>query len=434
MTTTVRVLGGTEINGSATLITVDDVNFLVDYGMNMDKSDRESGIFEFPPIPEGVKIDYLLITHAHMDHSGGLYELMRSHYPYVVASAPTMAFAEKLIRNTYHLAPGQQITPNNRLYLAEPMKTYQIKNVKVTFVPNGHVRGGSAIVFETPDTKIMVSGDLSNLDLPTVSGFKTEDVAQTKPQILFLESTYGNQIFPPREAEERKMAEAVTETVKEVNSRRGNVLIPAFAFGRATDVAKMLANYGIHVNVDGMAIPMTETMAEKELLWGNDIPFDFHKNIHRVYNSNSLIQGKGKVVIAPSGWGVGGIVMKYLYHWLPDPNNAVFFPGPFQKHLAAELLKPETTKAFVSFMERDRRRGEKIVAAEIFKGARVEKFLLSSHADQNGLVKFAAASGAKTIVLHHGDTAPKIALKARLEKDIAGVTVKIAEEGQVFEF
>lgn len=53
MTTTVRVLGGTEINGSATLITVDDVNFLVDYGMNMDKSDRESGIFKIPADPRG---------------------------------------------------------------------------------------------------------------------------------------------------------------------------------------------------------------------------------------------------------------------------------------------------------------------------------------------------------------------------------------------
>jgi len=429
MPTTIQVLGGTTIGGSAILVSVNGVNILIDYGMDMDKSDRDSGVFAFPPIPEGIKIDFVCLTHAHMDHAAGIKELVSSYNPYFFASAPTMAFAEKLIRDTYRMKWYEQVTPNNRFKSAQPYVAYNVgKDCNATFYPNGHVKGSSSILLKTPDAKILVSGDLNDLDLPTVSGFKAEVIAEASPDILFMESTYGNQIFPSREAENRRLVAAVREVI----NPGGNVLIPSFAFGRSTDIALLLAKNGIHVNLDGMTIRMTRMMEQRDLLWGNDIRFDYSPYIHFVRDSSDVIRRKGQVVIASSGWCVGGKVMEYLLSWLPSSNNAVFFPGPFQKHLALELLKPETQEVLISYETRDHR-GKKQPASElVFKRARVEKFWLSSHADQNGLVKFAMASGAKTIVLQHGDSPAKIALKARLEKEIPGITIKIAEENEIF--
>ncbi len=443
MTAKITLLGGSDVGGSATLIQTPETTFLVDYGMIMDDNRRrESRQFTVPQIPEDVNIDFVLITHAHLDHSGGVVEILKKYYANIVASEPTFIFAEKLLRDSYR-TQNDTLIPTNKRITVEPNREYKLSgSVTCKFIPAGHTRGASSILVKVDGKKILFSGDISNLDLPTVAGFKTDMFAGLEPDMLFLESTYGGNTFPSRENELQRMVDAI----KDITSRGGNVLVPAFSFGRAQDVALELAERGVRNFIDGkMSIIFTQTMNDNHLLWGNDKLYCYHNLIRfvrsrgykmvkgrRHYNnqdpSDQLIRGAGNVVVAASGWLLGGKAMKYLKYWLSNPQNAVFFPGPFQKYTAADLLDPKVTEIRIPDPE-DRSQFNKAIIT-VPKKAKIDRFLLSSHADQNGLAEYARAIMPKKIILCHGSAEARAGLQKKLE--LLALT-EIAVDGQEFE-
>jgi Cft2 family RNA processing exonuclease len=412
----VTLLGGAEIDGSATLIETSESVFLVDYGMVMENGDSNSDSADSPKVHEipPKKIDFCFLTHAHLDHSGGILELLK-RYPKctVVCSYPTWHFAQQLLADTYRRA-GRKCQIGQRWLFVEPNKNYHLGagELKVKFIPNGHCRGSSAILIETEGKRIMFSGDISDVDLPTVSGFRERDFSNINPDILFLESTYGNQKFPPREEEEERLV----EEVKKVVSSGGNVLIPAFAFGRAQDIASVLVKNGLRVFIDGMAQKIISQMRE-EMLWGNDRFFFGYRSIKFVRQPRrkitrrkitptffDIIGSRGKIVVASPGWLQGGTSLRYLYYWIYGPRNAIFFTGSFQKYTAAELLEND----FITVPHPEDPKREKIV---LTKNAQVERFFLSSHADQDGLLKFAKLVNPSHIILYHGSKEARTALR-----------------------
>lgn len=449
----VELLGGSTIDGNAALVETPQTTFLVDYGMMMEdnssSSVKDSGNGSNPgvkihPIPGRVeKIDFCLVTHAHLDHSGGIVELLKK-YPAcsIVCSLPTHVFAQTLLSDVYRRIYAKAEIPSNRIIQVDPCKNYKLAaGVNVRFIPNGHCRGSGSIVLEInvggKKVVMMFSGDLSDQNLPMVSGFREHDFAGINPDVLFMESTYGNQIFPPRKEEERRLV----GKIKKVIAVGGNVLIPAFSFGRAQDVAQTLAQNGIKTLMDGMTAAIARTMREQSLLWGNDEVFKYHdsikfvqsrrvimkgrrKIVKKINRFNDVVGGIGNVVVSSSGWLQGGMSTKYLYYWLENPKNAVFFPGPFQKYAAAELIKPETEEITIP----DPKNPDPIT---LHKKARVERFILSSHADQNGLLAFARLVNPKRLILYHGDPEAKAALA---EKTRGLAPTEISEPGQVFEF
>ncbi len=456
--------GGSEIGGSLYRIHYQNgINDLVDCGMIMSGSEKERGVIKTPMLPDGMKIRYIFITHAHLDHSGGVVELLSS-YPEATAvmTSSTLVMTEMLLRDAYGYSRKSDVAliPEDRVKIIKQAMSYELApDLKVTFWPNGHVRGSALVIIRADGKTVVFSGDLGHEDLPTVSGYNLSRFSGLEPDALFLESTYGEMELPPREEE---VARLVKEC-KKVARNGGNVLIPAFAFGRSADVAISLAKSGIKVYLDGMAVHMMDQMIDNpDAKWGNDKAIHPHYNIFYVMDWESrldLLRGLGKVVIASSGWLIGGKSTAYLKWWLNRKENAVFFPGPFQKYAAEELLKPETRSITITdpdtrclscrgwlksvkvksgdkdiyVCKKCRTKYGELPKITLIKRARCERFLISSHSGQSGLVRFAQELKPAKIVLTHGEQESKASLKERFGKDMPLTPVEIGYDGQEVE-
>ena len=434
----------TGVTGSCHLITTENHKILLDCGQFQGGKAQEE--LNYEPFPfDPAEIEYLVLSHAHIDHCGRIPLLVKRGFKgKIYCTDPTADLLEVMLIDSGHIHEQEaewQNRKNERAGrpLVEPLYTekdaedslqYVVPvrydqmvdlndEMRVVFNDAGHILGSAIIelfISENDNvSKIVFSGDLGVMDRPILNN----PTIIKKADCLIMETTYGNRLHPENALDVKRLMDIIRDTAK----RGGNTIIPSFAVGRTqeliyelnrvidTDSEYRAAFENLKVYVDSpMAATATEVFKNnaqafdeetKEYISKGDNPLDF-KNLKFTRTSEESqwlnIDKEPKVIISASGMCEAGRIRHHLKHNLYDARNSIVFVGyQAEGTLGRNLIDGQ--KEVTLF-------GEKIqVNAQIHN---LEGF--SGHADQEGLMSWLKGfqKVPKQIFLVHGEPQSKI--------------------------
>ena len=462
------------VTGSNFLVEAAGKKFLVDCGMFQGKAELEienDEPFEFNP----AEIDFMLLTHAHIDHSGRIPKLYNEGFRNkVYTHKATCDLCSIMLPDSGHIQEMEiqwknkkrkrlGLAPIPPLYTAmdaakcleifEPVNYDEIieidENIHVRFNDAGHMLGSAVIEVwikeDGKETKIVFTGDLGNNDIPLLDS----PTMINSTDYLVMESTYGSRLHMKSENKAKDFLNIVSETIE----KGGKVIIPSFAVGRTQEILYELNNLKdqhkddeefqkkyseimkVPVYVDSpLAISATEVFKEnmnlfdeatQTLIASGDNPLEFPdlKFTATADESKALNESPDScIIISASGMCEVGRIKHHLKHSLWNPNDTILFVG----YQAPGTLGYKIVN------------GEKMVkifGEEIAVNARVEYLEgYSGHADQEWLMNFIYSfiDKPKHIFLVHGEEEAQEVLKNKiLEETNIGVT--IPDLGETYE-
>jgi len=311
--------------------------------------------------------------------------------------------------------------------------------VRATYYPAGHILGASSVLIQTDDGSVLISGDVSKSPQLTVGGFDWSKLRPGSVDAVVCESTYGGRAHTSRFGEERRLISQVSQIVE----RKGTVLIPAFALGRAQEIILLMARAfekgelpDIPVFVDGMVRSMCRvywnhtsyaTSRFRHLSRCTGDPFFSNKNISAVQAPESrheLIHIHPSIIISSSGMLSGGPSQFYAGKLAPDPLHHIAITG---------YQDEESPGRQVQDLARDGggllRFGDESIELKCSVGT----YGLSAHADTTELVAALKQLRPRKVFLVHGDKQARELLEDSLHQ--FGVRDVIRPNlGESFEF
>jgi len=386
----VKVLGAAqEVGRSAFQVNCDGANFLLDYGILLGKE---------PQYPMHVKprdIDAVVITHAHLDHSGYVPSLFVNGKNDVYATPPTFELSRLLIEDMLRLQKNffpfempevvNMIKHSKEIGYREKIKK---GNASFELRESGHVVGGGAVIVESENKKLYYTGDIN----PRGSRMLREaDFDFDEIDLLIMESTYSQTEQTPRnETEEEFM-----EFAYDVLDRKGTLFVPAFSVERSQEIACVLKNakFKHKVIMDGMAVKVNEIMLRYPEYLRD--PKVFADSIHQAIWIKGERERKNAlkepcVVISPAGMLVGGSAVYYLQQLALDKRNGIAMVS-YQGEGTPGRKLLETGKVNV--------RGR-----DVKTEADIKQFEFSGHADRKDLFEVVKKiKGNPKILTVHGD-------------------------------
>lgn len=438
------------VTGSNYLIKTDEYTILVDCGMFQGSKETEDMNYnEFPYNPSD--IDFLFLTHAHIDHSGRIPKLVKEGFRgRIITTNPTYDLCKIMLKDSAKIQESDVQWENRKrersgrpaieplytmsdaedsLKYFEPYFIDQKINindkVQIRFKDAGHILGSAIVeiwIKENNETvKIVFSGDLGMPGRPIINSPEYIDEAD----YLIIESTYGDAIHESYGESSNKLIDIINETV----IRGGTVIIPSFAVGRTQELIYKLNKYYEHnqdieeymkvpIYVDSpMAVDATEAFKRnsssfneeaRELILKGDNPFEFGNLRYVKSQEESMALNKftfPKVIISSSGMATAGRVRHHLKHNLWDEKNSLVFVGYQAQGTLGRILLDGTKRVKIL--------GEEInVKAEIHD---IEGF--SGHADRNVLLDWIKnfKSKPKKIFIVHGEIDAAIALSDEIK-------------------
>jgi len=390
----IRVLGAAgEVGRSAFQVNCNGTNFLLDYGVMFGKPRGAP-----PTYPLHVKprdIDSVIITHAHLDHSGCVPSLFVSGNCNVYATAPTFDLSKLLIQDMIKIEKNSHsfgVPEIDNMMQKSKIIGFKEKitrgNATFELRSSGHVVGGSTVMVESENKKLFYTGDIN---LRGSRLLPSADLDIGEMDMVITESTYSQENQMPRKESEK----GLIDFANEVMDRKGTLFIPSFSVERSQEVASVLISSGFkhRIIMDGMALKVNEVLLRYPEYLRN--PEIFKDVIDRVVAINDHKERKRAltepcVVISPAGMLVGGNAVYYLQQLAFNDKNGialVSYQGegtPGKKLL--DTGKVET-------------RGKDLnVAAE------VKQFQFSGHADRDSLFEMIKnLKGDPKIMTVHGD-------------------------------
>jgi metallo-beta-lactamase family protein len=438
------------VTGSRHLLRTSRAQILLDCGLFQGHR-RESFEANRSLAIDGSRLDAVVLSHAHIDHSGALPVLVRNGYRGPIYATPAtrdlcapMLLDAAMLQaaDARHIARlrerGVPLDPVEPLYTSDDVATtlgqmiglpYHraqeiAPGVTLRFLEAGHVLGSALVILDVEDEgramRIAFTGDLGRHDLPILRDPEVpEGVA-----CLITESTYGDRLHQPI----ADMGEALAEIVRRTYQRGGKVVIPSFALERAQEIVyelKLLRRAGripaLPVYVDSpLTVKLTDIFRlhpecydreARELLSAADSPFELEglRYVSDVEESKAIdAEDRPAIIISGSGMCEGGRVLHHLRRTIGDPRNTVVIVGfQAQSTLGRRLC--------------ERRREVKIFG--VMQELRAEVAVLtgfSGHADQRELIAFAEAVRSQgplgRVILVHGEPDAQRALSEALGK------------------
>lgn len=386
---------------------------------------RERGTDALPDFAllEDGSLDAVIVSHAHLDHTGSLPVLMRRHPRAQVFLTPvTAAIASAMLHNSVNVMTFQREQDGVTCY---PLFTHREVDVAArkwltvppgrVFEPGesgmfaelydaGHLPGSAGIRIDIDGLRIFYTGDVQFEDQTLMKGaqFPSGEV-----DVLIMECTRGAYSRPAefsREQEARRLAGAISRTVKS----GGSVLIPVFALGKTQEVLLMiheLRRSGLiplrtTVHIGGLGTRMTEIIDQ----FASDIPRR-HRGFRILDSMDGLVKPRrgerptsslpGRVYALSSGMMTENTVSNdFAFHFIGNPKNAVYFAGYADPESPAYALlssRPgEAVKLHPSY-------------DPVVRRCEVDRFDFSGHATREALVDFAGRVNPRRILLVHGD-------------------------------
>lgn len=431
--------GADEVGASSTLIEIAGKLLLVDAGIRISprtsRGIQNDQLPDLHPISEAGGPDYILVTHAHTDHTGAL-PLVVEQYPHVpvLATQPTIdlvrilqADAQRIMQSRQEqegelplfdeIAAERLMNAFQAVYFRQPVNLGD--GLQVTYHPAGHIVGAATLVLESAEGILVMSGDVSLSDQRAVT---SASIPNVKADALVLESTYGGKLHANRVAEEKRLV----ETLRQIAERGGKALIPAFALGRAQEVLQILLAFqdqlDVPIYVDGMVravcrayASFAEWLPENTVRAAGSDHLFFRSTIKPVNSAaqrEEIAASSGPaVIVASSGMLTGGASVVYAKHLAGDPRNAILLtgyqdeeaPGRFLQRVAQQQAAGEETAL-------------RIDGQTVALRCEVGTYSLSAHADEAELVSTAEAMGVDEIMLVHGDPGARHSLATSLRQ------------------
>lgn len=425
------------VTGSRFLLERGGTRILVDCGLFQGLKDLRKRNWESFSVPP-YTIDAVLLTHAHIDHSGYLPALVRDGFRgRIFCSHATMELCQILWRDSGYLQEKDAQYANRHGFSKhEPaLPLYTVRDAEAALphlspVPfnephllpqgptiklrhAGHILGAATIECDWDGTKIVFSGDLGRFN----DAMMLDPEPVPAADYLVVESTYGNRRHDPGDPQ-RALGEVITRTV----ARGGTVIIPAFAVGRVQSLlyhlerlknADVIRNVPVFLN-SPMAINASEMLCSH--LADHRLPADACTRacdvahyVRDVEESKALMNNPvPKVIISASGMATGGRVLHHLKRYAPDRRNTILFAG-FQAagtRGAQMLAGAETIKIHGEFVP---------VRAEVENLS-----MLSAHADANEIMRWLGNFRAppRMTFIVHGEPDASAALRQRIEREL----------------
>lgn len=458
----VEFIGGAKtVTGSCFLLTTDTHKILVECGsFQGSKNLEERNYLPFPFIP--AEITALILTHAHIDHSGLITKLTKSGFKgKIFATKPTVALSEVMLLDSAHIHEMEVVWKNRKriragknliepLYTAEDAKnsikffepvSYDTfisltQDIKMCFRDAGHILGSATIEMWINDNnrekKIVFSGDIGNKEQNIIR----DPSVILDADILFIESTYGDRLH-------KNKIETVLEFQNLINhsfNKNGNIIIPAFAVERTQEILYVISDLikkkqisPVLVFVDSpLAISATEIFKKNidcfdadtiARVKNNDDPFSFDglSYIREAEESKKLNEQNGVIIISASGMCEAGRIKHHLKHNLWREESTIIFVG-YQANGTLGRALVDGSKLVKIF-------GEEIsVKANI---ATIGGF--SAHADQKELLDWIGnfrSLPAKIFVIH-GEEKSSNCLKEKIEYSFKNTNVIIPSCGDI---
>lgn len=389
------------------------------YEIVLDAGTRPKGSNPLPAFEHLNNPNLILITHAHQDHIGAL-PVFHNRFPSarMISTPGTREIAHVMLTDGLKVQQSNEDFEQlfNVFDLEETLFRLETEPVGVDFEPlpglqvrfihAGHIVGAACVYLRYGDRSLLYTGDYNTTSSRTTDGLKLNDLPEA--DILITESTYGADVHPSRKAQETELLQAVAEVVQ----AGGNVLIPAFALGRAQEIllairtSALFHNMKIPVYVDGLVRGVTDVFRDNMNLMPSSLqnyakqsaqePFfnpDGTPSIIPITSPKErpLAIAKPSVVIASSGMLTGGASVYYGQALLERENAAIFISG---------YTDEESPGRFLQGLQK----GEtiKIEGQELTVRATIRRFNLSAHADRVGLTQVIHKVSPKHLILVHG--------------------------------
>ena len=321
----VSILGAAkEVGRSAFLVNGNQTRILMDYGVLLKREPI------FPMHVQPKDIDAVILTHAHLDHSGFAPYLFLSDSveTNVFSTLPTFDLSQLLIEDMIKISgfylPFEYIDlltmmkHSKNLQYREPR---MINDLKVTLHESGHIIGGATIMVEHEEKRLFYTGDINTRGSKLL---RPADLDFGEIDLLIIESTYSQAEQMPREQSERELLEYAYEVIE----RGGTLFIPAFSVERAQEIACVLKTYNFRhkVVMDGMALKANEIMLKHPTFLKNaEI---FRKSIGEAewisgWNRRKRVIKEPCIIISPAGMLVGGSAVFYMQEVAKSDKNGI---------------------------------------------------------------------------------------------------------------
>ena len=424
------------VTGSCHCLEVGGKKILIDCGLQQGRDEHDDNALDFAPS----YIDYVIVTHAHIDHSGRIPLLVKEGFGgEIYATRLTAQLLSIMLRDSAFIQESDAQWQNQKGRRAgrpevEPLYTVAdaeaamqqvvsaeygqmvdlCEGVQIRFRDAGHLLGSSMVEIWATENgvtkKLVFSGDLGNIDQPIIRDPEYLDTAD----YVVMESTYGDRNHEPPES----YTEALAQLIDETFAQGGNVIIPSFAVGRTQELLYFLREIkdeGLVKSAPNFRVCVDSPLAAEatriysgdlrgyldeeaiEVLQGGDDLFTFPglTLVQSTEESKALnMDRSSKIIISASGMCDAGRIRHHLKHNLWRPECAVVFVGyQAEGSLGRRLL--EGAKSVKLFGE------------EIAVNARIVNFKgLSSHADRDHLLAWIEhfAPTPQQVFVVHGDS------------------------------
>jgi metallo-beta-lactamase family protein len=450
-----------QVTGSRHLLEVGGKRVLLDCGLVQGRrSEAEARNRDFGFDPRA--IDAVVLSHAHIDHSGALPALVaRGFAGRVHATLATADLAGIMLRDSGNIQEHDaEIMTRRRARKGEPpvVPLYTVEDaqraverldahpyhrpvpivpgVTATFYDAGHILGSAVVSLEVEEEgrrrTIVFSGDLGRKGLPILRDPETPEAADA----LLVESTYGDRLHAPVELVDQKLAALINRVV----ARRGRVIVPAFAVGRTQELCFALSRLqrGGHipevaVYVDSpLAVNVTEVFARHPECFDSEIadvlqqtgdPFGLKtlRYLRTRDESMALNSLTGPfLVISASGMCEAGRILHHLRNGIGDPRNVILIVGYQAEHTLGRRLVEQAAVVKI-FGEPTERRAEVVVMNEF-----------SAHADRGELLAWVAGFRKKPerVFVVHGEETQSLPFAAALARETAIPSVIVPHLGE----
>ncbi len=427
------------VTGSQHLFQINGHNLLIECGFfqgKREESYQRNQNFPYNP----AQIDAVILSHAHIDHSGNLPNLVKRGYegPIYTTSA-TAHLANIMLLDSGHIQESDVEYVNKKKAkrgepLVEPIYTQEdagqvaqhftsvtydeafepIPGVTAKLVDAGHILGSAAVVLDVEEKgrkfRIWFSGDIGRRNLPLIR----DPILPDRPDYLIMECTYGDKPHREPELAYEELQQVVTRTLK----RKGKIIIPAFAVGRTQELV-----YSLHLMIEKGVIPPIPIIVDSPLAINASEIFRLHPECFDEETRQFILMGKHKsmfgfpylkytrtteeskalnyrkepmVIISASGMAETGRILHHLKNNIEDPKNTI---------LIVSWQAPNTLGRRLA----DREKEVKIFGESYPVRAEVVTIGgLSAHAGQTFLLEYAlsAKGKAQKIFLVHGEQTP----------------------------
>jgi metallo-beta-lactamase family protein len=440
--------GGTgNVTGANFLVEGEGIKFLVDCGLEQGTKTADNN--NWSDFPYDVSsVEYLFITHAHIDHIGRIPKLIHDGFTGTIYSTiPTKEITELMLEDTAHILSKGDNELLKQIYtevnIKKAMNQWKVIDYHqdltigeyvFRYRDAGHVLGSGMLELIYNNKKIVFTGDLGNSPSPLLRD--TELLKNV--DYMLIESVYGDRNHEARDQRRTRLEEVIEENYK----RGGTLIIPTFSLERSQELLFEINELVENKRVPRMPIFFDSPLgirltkiyrqygqyfndfARKQITEGDDI-FNFPglKSTLLTEESREIANEKGaKIIIAGSGMSNGGRVLHHESHFLPDANNTLLLTG-YQSYGTLGRLIQDGAKTV------------RINGQEVAVKAHVEFISgYSGHKDSDHLIEFveSTASSLKAVYVAMGEPKSSLFLTQRL-RDYLGVMAYAPEQGDIVE-